>query len=202
MIQQFRRFILVAWLAVLAGALYLYIFDRAVLQGLLAAALAQPKILAGFLYLAISCVRGFTLIPSAYLMIAAIPILPPAPLFLLTLVGVMVSSASIYLFSEAMRLDEYFEGSHKAAIAKVRGALQRHEMPIIIGWSFLPLTPTDVICYVCGTLKVDFKKFLLGILIGEGSICAVYIFLGSSVLRYLASNSPENGARGLLTFLP
>ena len=166
--------------------MYFYLFDAATLQAILAEMLAQPKILAGSVYLAISCVRGFTLIPTAYLMIAAIPFLAPTPLFLLTLAGVMVSSASVYLFSEAMRLDEYFEGKHKAAITKVRNALQRNEVPIIIGWSFLPLTPTDAICYVCGTMRVNFKKFLLGILIGEGSVCAIYIFVGDSVLRFLA----------------
>jgi len=186
MIEKFRRILLFAWLAVLALALYLYVFDRAVLQAALASMLAQPKMVAGALYLAVSCVRGFTLIPSAYLMIAAIPILPATPLFLLTLVGVAVSASSIYLFSEIMHLDQYFERNHKAAIAKVKDAIQRHEMPIIIAWSFLPLTPTDVICYVCGTLRVDFKKFLLALLIGEGSICAVYIYIGESVLRYLA----------------
>lgn len=187
MIHRFRRFLLIGWLVVLAGALYLYLFDRTVLQNLLDSVLTQPKGLAGALYLAIASVRGFTLIPSAYLMIAAIPILPATPLFLLTLVGVMISSASIYLFSEAMRLDEYFEGKHKSAIAKVRNALQRNEMWIIILWSFLPLTPTDVICYVCGTLKINFKKFLIAILIGEGAICAVYVYLGDNAWRFIES---------------
>jgi uncharacterized membrane protein YdjX (TVP38/TMEM64 family) len=187
MIHRFRRVLLIAWLAVLAGALYFYVFDREVLQSLLDSALAQPKALAGTIYLAIASIRGFTLIPSAYLMIAAIPILPATPLFLLTLVGVMISSASIYLFSEAMRLDEYFEGRHRAAIAKIRNALQRNEMWVIILWSFLPLTPTDVICYVCGTLRIEFKKFLIAILIGEGAICAVYVYLGDGLWRLIAS---------------
>ena len=189
MIHHFRRLFLALWLTVVATALYLYIFDRATLHGLLTSALAQPMIYASSIYLVLACVRGFTLIPGAYLMIAAIPVIPPTPLFLLTLVGAMVSSASIYGFSEAMHLDEYFEGKHQAAIDKVRNALQKNEMTIIIAWSFLPLTPTDVICYVCGTLKVNFKKFLLGILIGEGAICAVYVYLGDGLLRILSMRS-------------
>jgi uncharacterized membrane protein YdjX (TVP38/TMEM64 family) len=63
--------------------------------------------------------------------------------------------------------------------------LQRHELPVIIGWSFFPLAPTDLICYVCGGLRVNFPKFLLGVLIGEGTICAIYIFLGGEALRWL-----------------
>jgi uncharacterized membrane protein YdjX (TVP38/TMEM64 family) len=55
-------------------------------------------------------------------------------------------------------------------------------MPIMIGWSFFPLLPTDVICYVCGALEIDYKKFLIGVAIGEGTICGMYIYLGGRVL--------------------
>jgi uncharacterized membrane protein YdjX (TVP38/TMEM64 family) len=47
------------------------------------------------------------------------------------------------------------------------------------------LTPTDLICYVCGTLNVKLTTFLLGILIGEGSICMIYVLVGDSALRAL-----------------
>jgi hypothetical protein len=36
---------------------------------------------------------------------------------------------------------------------------------------------------VCGVLKVDFRKCVLGVGIGEGIICAIYIFLGDYALR-------------------
>jgi uncharacterized membrane protein YdjX (TVP38/TMEM64 family) len=184
--HRIRQAVVVLWLTLLTAALYLYFFDPVTLKALLTDLLARPKTLAAAIYLAISCVRGFTLIPATYFIVAGIPILPPTPLFLLSVVGILVSSASIYLFSEAMKLDEYIERNHKEGVQKVKDAMQRHEMPIIIGWSFFPLVPTDVICYVCGTLKVNFKKFLLGILIGEGSICAIYIFLGDNLMRLLS----------------
>jgi len=184
--HRIRQVVVVCWLILLTGALYLYLFDPVTLKAVLDDMLARPKIVAAAIYLGISCLRGFTLIPSTYFVVAAIPILPPIPLFLLSVLGILVSSASIYLFSEAMKLDEYIERNHKAGIQKVKDAMQRHELPIIVGWSFFPLVPTDVICYVCGTLKVNFKKFLLGILIGEGGICAIYIFLGDNLMRFLS----------------
>jgi uncharacterized membrane protein YdjX (TVP38/TMEM64 family) len=186
MVYRFRRIVLVLWLALVVGALYLYFFHPATLKGMFDNLVAQPKMLSGSIFFVIFCVRGFTLVPSAYFVIAAIPIIPPVPLFFLALAGIVISAASIYYFSEAMALDEFIERNHKEGVAKFKNALQRYELPIIIGWSFLPLLPTDVICYICGTLKVDFKRFLLGILIGEGSICTLYIFLGDSVLRYFA----------------
>ena len=65
----------------------------------------------------------------------------------------------------------------------MRAALRRYQLPIIVFWSFFPLLPTDLICYVCGALKIDFKKTLLGVAMGEGAICAIYIFLADWAWR-------------------
>ena len=172
------------WLLVVAAALYLYFFRHDLLQGQIQNAFSVSIFLGCLIYFLFGCIRGLTLIPSAYLVFAALPFLPRTPLLMLTLVGILVSSSSIYYFSEEMRLDEYFERRHKAKTAKVKAVLQKNELSIIIGWSFFPLAPTDLICYVCGALRVDFKKFLFGIFIGEGLICAIYIFLGDSLLRF------------------
>jgi uncharacterized membrane protein YdjX (TVP38/TMEM64 family) len=173
------------WLLVVAGALYFYFFHRTAVQTELQDALSITSIAAVCVYLFLGSIRAFTLIPATFLILVALPFFKPLPLFLLTLGGILVSSASIYWFSEALRLDELFERKHKDQVARMKAVLQRNEMAIIIGWAFFPLTPTDLICYVCGALRVDFKKFLVGILIGEGTICAVYIFLGDYVKRLL-----------------
>jgi uncharacterized membrane protein YdjX (TVP38/TMEM64 family) len=131
----------------------------------------------------LGCIRGFTLIPSTNLVLLGIPFFSPRPLFVLSLLGILISSSSIYYFSESLHLDVLFEDKHKARLAKMKGILQRNPLPIIIGWSFFPLAPTDLICYVCGVLKVDFVRFTFGVLIGEGTICGIYIFLGDAVLR-------------------
>jgi hypothetical protein len=52
-----------------------------------------------------------------------------------------VSSAAVYYFAEAMRLD--------------------------------------------GALKVDLKTCLLGVALGEGAICGIYIFLGGQALAWM-----------------
>ena len=128
--------------------------------------------------------RGFTLIPAANLVLVAIPIFPPLPLLLLTLVGILVSSASIYAFAGSLHLAEYFETKHAAAVARVRAALARNPTTIVMVWSFFPLAPTDLICYVCGAMQISFRRFLLGVLVGEGAICALYIFAGRGLWNY------------------
>ena len=101
------------------------------------------------------------------------------------MISVVVSSTCVYYFSEYLNFDEYFEKKHAQSLAKLRGALVRNEFLIVMGWSAMPFLPTDLICYVCGALEVDIKKFLLAVLIGEGITCAVYIFLGEELFRLL-----------------
>ena len=154
------------------------------LQTALAGAVAAgPAALYGA-YLALGAVRGFTLVPSTTLVLAALPFFPPGPLLAATIAGIMLSSASIYYCSAALRLDERLAKRHPEKIARLTDLINRYEMPIIIGWSFFPLVPTDLICYVCGVLRVRFWKFLLGVTLGEGAICAVYIYGGDQLLRW------------------
>jgi uncharacterized membrane protein YdjX (TVP38/TMEM64 family) len=65
----------------------------------------------------------------------------------------------------------------------VRAALKHSPTTIVTAWSFLPIVPTDLICYVCGVMKISFSRFMAGVLIGEGAICALYIFAGSQLLE-------------------
>jgi uncharacterized membrane protein YdjX (TVP38/TMEM64 family) len=140
--------------------------------------------LAYALYLLLGAVRGFALIPVTNLLVLAIPLFPPWPLLLMTLAGIAISSASIYLFAGSLKLGEYLSRKHARQMERLQTALRRNPTSIVTAWSFLPIVPTDLICYVCGVMKVSFRRFLLGVLVGEGTICAIYIFAGSTLLGF------------------
>jgi uncharacterized membrane protein YdjX (TVP38/TMEM64 family) len=63
--------------------------------------------------------------------------------------------------------------------------MARRQLPVVLAWSFFPAAPTDLVVYVCGVLKIDLKKCLFGVAVGEGAICAIYIFLGGQALAWL-----------------
>lgn len=180
-----RLTLIALWVAIVIGALYLFFFHRTLLEQEVQTAASASVVAGGLLYLVFGCMRGFTMIPATTLIVTAIPFLPPTLLFVLTLLGILVSSASIYWFSEALHLDELFARKHATHVRRLQSALQQYELPVIIGWSFLPIVPTDVICYVCGLLRVNFRKYLLGVALGEGAICALYISLGDYTLRMM-----------------
>ena len=182
---QLRRLLTTIWIAGAGTALYLYFFHREAVEDLLAGAAGASMLAGGALYLAFGCLRGFTLIPVTSLVLLGIVFFPPWPLFVLTLTGILVSSASVYYFAEALHVDELIRKKHAHQIDRVQRLLQRYGFPIIVGWAFFPLLPTDLICYVCGVVRVRVTTCLAGIAIGEGAICAVYIFLGDSLLRSL-----------------
>lgn len=180
-----RRVVLALWLAIVITALYAYFLHRDVLRRLLSELSASPPAWTYVVYLALGCLRGFTLVPATYLVVAGMLVLPPLPLYLLTIVGIIVSSAAVYYFAEAMQFDRFFEKRYAPQVARLRALMARRELPIVIIWSFFPIAPTDLVCYVCGALKVDLKKCLLGVTIGEGTICAIYIFLGGQTLSWI-----------------
>jgi uncharacterized membrane protein YdjX (TVP38/TMEM64 family) len=183
--RKTRAAILLLWGCAIAGGLYLVVFRPELLQGELRATAATSLVVAGAVYLLLGCVRGFTLVPATVLVVAGIPFFPPTLLFLLTLGGILVSASSIYWFSDTLRIGERVGRKHQARVDQLKSALTQYELPVIIGWAFFPLVPTDVIGYVCGSLRINFAKYLLGVAIGEGVICWLYIFLGAHAMRWL-----------------
>ena len=173
------------WLLAIGSGIYFYVARADIVRDEMLVLSASSTVIAGAVYFVMGCIRGFTLIPVTYLIPFGLLFLSPVVHFLLTIGGIIVSSAGLYYFSERLQLAEYLETRHSSHVTRVRGLLSRQELPIVIGWSLFPLAPTDLICYVCGSLGVDVRKMLIGILIGEGIICALYIFLGRQLLSFL-----------------
>ncbi len=186
---------LCVWAAFVAGFAYLYYRASSQWTSGLTNVAAASTWLAYALYLVLGALRGFALIPVTSVVFLAIPLFPPGPLFALTIVGIVISSASIYAFAGSMRLTEYFERKYAKQTGRVRTALQRYPTAIVAGWSFLLVMPTDLICYICGSMKIPFRRFMLGVIIGEGAIVGLYIFAGSTLLdlgkRVLGANVAE-----------
>ena len=184
--NKVKYFITTIWVVFFCLSLYMYFFDNEFLKAKLAGVFGSSIMLGYVIYLLIGCLRGFTLIPITYFILIGIIFFPPWPLYFLTMIGVIVSSLCIYYFSEYLNFDEYFESKHPKQIKNIKNILVKNELLIVTSWSFFPFLPIDLICYVCGTLEVDIRKFLFGVFLGESVACALYIFLGKEILAYIA----------------
>ena len=61
----------------------------------------------------------------------------------------------------------------------------RYSFWIVIGWSFFPLVPTDLICYVAGIAKMSYKKLVAAVVIGELPLVTFYVFAGVELGEWL-----------------
>lgn len=183
--EKRRRVLSVTWVLFAAVSLGIFVFRRDLVERALGGASDASLWIAALVYLVLGCFRGFTFVPVTSLVVLGLVVLPPLVLFPLTLVGILVSSASVYSFAEALALDELLERRHGPKLERVRGLLERHGVAVVVGWSFFPLVPTDLVCYLAGVVRMPLVKLLVGVALGEGAICAVYVFGGDALFAAL-----------------
>jgi len=189
-ITSFRHIGIILWATVLLAAVGSYIYAPQAFTGEhIAIFLERFQAWMLAIYLVFSVLRGFTLLPSTPLVIAGTLIFPSQPwlVLLISISGILVSSTLIYFCSDLLGFTDYFETKHSKAVERIR---RRLETPagflFVLLWAFFPLVPTDAVCYVAGTTRMAFIKFILAVFLGELILCSFYIFSGG-YLRNLVS---------------
>ena len=170
--------------AVAAYCIWPEVFEPEGIVGLL----SEFKGSALLAYTAFSILRGLTLLPSTPLVIAGTIAFPGDPWVVLaiSIFGIIASSTMIYWFSDVLGISEFFETRKPAAVAKIRGRLEHPTgLAFVFLWAFFPLVPTDAVCYVAGSSRMNFVKFIAAITAGELILCSFYIFSGSYIIDLL-----------------
>lgn len=135
-------------------------------------------------YFLISFLRGFTLVPSTPFVIAGLLLFPENKfaVLLISLGGILFSATLIYFLSEFLGFDKYFE---KAAPEKITRITSKMNSPwgflFVVAWAFFPLAPTDLVCYLAGTTRMNYLRFIIAIAMGELAICLFYAYSIGSV---------------------
>lgn len=179
-----KKFLFLIWLLVIIGGMTLYLIFPDEINLLFLKELAKEHhiIVLGIYFLLLSF-RGLTMIPSTALLFSGIIIFNPVELFIVNMLGILASSTIVYYFSKYMGFATYFETKYGKYIQKIRHGLGDNELPIIVGWSFFPFVPTDLIVYVGSTLGVHIFKCLMGVFIGEATLNVLYILSAYMILR-------------------
>lgn len=188
--EKVGSFGLYLWLGLIVVCLSLYTFRPELFEPERIRSSFSANLVIGLLiYFIISTLRGLTLIPSTPIVLAGILMFPAWPLFLVNQAAVYSSSALLYLMTRSMHFDTFFYTHYPRQVERLTAMLRKRELPVISAWGFAPFIPTDLIVCICSVLRIDMWKTLLGVSIGEGIICAIYIFGGaaslSALLNYL-----------------
>lgn len=189
-----RKIVIAIWaLVIVAGISAYLIWPEAFAPEAIARFLQEFQNEALLIYLLISIVRGFTLLPSTPLVLAGTMLFPSSPWLVLavSMLGIFASSTLIYWFSELLGFDEYFRSKKPNHVRKIKTRLEHpFGLGFVAVWAFFPLVPTDAVCYVAGMIRMHFAKFIAAILIGEIVLCCLYIFGGGHVLSFFWPNEP------------
>lgn len=184
-----RKVLLSGWgLLIVSGLVFYFLRPDLFSPDQIAAGLAKFQNEALIVFLAISIVRGFTLLPSTPLIIAGTLAFPTTPwtVLAISMIGIIVSSSLIFWFAETLGIAAHFEERKPAAVAKIRSRLEHPTgIAFVFLWAFFPLVPTDAVCYVAGSIRMQFAKFIAAITGGELILCSFYIFSGSYLIDTL-----------------
>ncbi|BBM82428.1 hypothetical protein UABAM_00771 [Candidatus Uabimicrobium amorphum] len=174
------------WLVFICGTLGLYFFNPQFFTAENIKKMSSDNTALNLtIYFILGTLRGFTLIPSTPMVLAGALFLPLWPLFLVNQLCVFTSSTIVYYWGKYLEFDVYFSLKFPTEMEKLKVALKGKEIPVVIIWSFFPFVPTDIICYTAEIVRVKLWKCLVGVGIGEGILCATYIWGSSSILQWL-----------------
>ena len=144
--------------------------------------------LALLVYVFLSLSRALLLIPCTPFVLAGAIAFPESLLlvWMISLAGVVAGGFLVYSFPSFGNYDEYLESKYPDKIAMLGKQIHGPwSFWIIAGWSFFPLVPTDLICYVSGVVKLRFRKLATALLAGEIPLVTAYIFLGAEIGEWL-----------------
>lgn len=181
-----RRTAIAIWVVLIAASIVSYlIWPHRFSPDNIASILRAFENEALLIYLVISAFRGFTLLPSTPLILAGSILFPHRPFLVLSvsIFGILASSSMIYWFSDLLGLTDHFESKKGEAVSRIRARLEHPAgIVFVVLWAFFPLVPTDAVCYVAGSIRMNFPKFIGAIFVGELVLCLIYVFAGSYFL--------------------
>lgn len=139
------------------------------------------------LYVAISFIRGFFLIPSTPFVLLGIVLFPHQPLQVLavSMAGVVFSATLLFYFSDSIGFSQYFEERYPKQVEWMKAKLGgKYQVGFIYAWSIFPPVPTDLICYITGILKIRYLTMIAGVFLGELTLNSIYVAVGPSIVTF------------------
>lgn len=184
-----RVALLAAWAALIGVSLYYYFSNPSPFSAAnIAEFIRRFQSEIWLVYFAMSALRGLTLLPSTPLVLAGAMAFPDQPIAVLatSLAGIALSSTMIYFFSELLGFTAYFERHDPVRVHAIKARLE-HPLGFLFvaAWAFFPLVPTDLVCYLAGTTRMNYWKFILSVLFGETILCSIYVFGGGSLFNLI-----------------
>lgn len=138
------------------------------------------------IYFLICLFRGMFLLPSSPFVVLGAFLFPNKLwlVFIISLIGIFTSAIIIYYFSTFFGFDKYFKEKFPNKIEKIQGQMNSPKaFLLVVAWSAFPFVPTDLMCYVAGTIRMNFARMVTAMIIGEIPLVFFYVFYTQKALE-------------------
>ena len=187
-VKLLKRILYIFWIIAVVGLGGVFIFMNSYFN---------PELISEFIlrytgqlwliYVAISFIRGFFLVPSTPFVLLGVVLFPGQPIEVLavSMSGVVFSATLLYFYSDSIGFSAYLEEKYPEKALWLKEKLGgKYQLAFIYAWSIFPPVPTDLICYVTGILKVNYWKMIAGVFLGELTLNTFYVFMGPKVIEW------------------
>lgn len=140
------------------------------------------------IYFLICMGRGVFLLPSSPFVVLGALLFPSQLwlIFFVSLLGIFASACVLYFFSGFFGFDTYFKKKYPEKIENIQEKVKSPKAFLfIVAWSAFPFVPTDLICYIAGTVKMPFSRMIAAMIIGEIPLVYFYVFYTNQALSWL-----------------
>jgi uncharacterized membrane protein YdjX (TVP38/TMEM64 family) len=177
--NQRMKFILgCVWIVViLLMALYLFLNPQVLTVEYLTQYLKRYEANIWLAYVALLIFRCFVLIPPSPFLFLGLVLFPESSwiIILVTLGSILLSSSFCYFFAKEMGWHLYFQKRYPKYMNKIELQLNKPKsIFFVMIWAFMPVFPTDLICYVAGVVGMPFRILVTGIVIGQLPMLYIY----------------------------
>lgn len=194
--QHWQRIIaLLCWLA-LVGSYHGYAWRSDLSPAQVLAqiiSLLQAHMLGPIVFIAIYALRPLMLFPATLLTLGAGLVFGPLPGIVYAVIGSNLSALLALLIGRVLG-DGVLYPARNGAVQRYVGRLRRNsfETVLIMRCAFLPY---DLVNYVCGVLRIDWKAFLLATAIGSLPGTIAIVLAGAAITGELMHGLPGFDAR-------
>ena len=186
--KQFKKYLRWTWIVLILIAVTLFlIYPNSFTAESLKTVLNDNSSLILLAFLMLSCIRALFFLPSTLFVIMGTVLYPDEPVFVLivSMIGILIGASLVYKAASILTPEQLFRGKNLTRMEGVRSKMEKYGFSIVLLWSFFPAVPTDLICYVAGTIKMSFWKFILAVFLGEIILVSIYVWSGKSIIELL-----------------
>ena len=186
--KQFKKYLRWTWITlILITVTFFLIFPDSFTAESLKTLLHENSSLILIVFIALSCIRALFFLPSTLFVIMGTVLYPVDPVFVLivSMIGILIGATLVYKAAAILTPEQLFKGKNLTRMEGVRRKMDKYGFSIVLLWSFFPAVPTDLICYVAGTIKMAFWKFIFAVFLGEIILVSIYIWTGKSIIELL-----------------